>query len=72
MTPKFKWFSQYEVRPMAEAIIKKFTMKMVTKRKSLKAQTPIHPNLILIQMRITRKKRKRERRGRNRMKKTTS
>jgi hypothetical protein len=59
MTPRFKWLSQYEVRPLAGVITKKFTMKMVTKRKSLKAQTPIHPNLILIQRRITRKKRKR-------------
>jgi len=40
MTLRFKWFLQYEVHPLTEAITKKFTMKMVIERKPLKSQNP--------------------------------
>jgi hypothetical protein len=47
MTLKFKWFPQYEVCSLAEAISKKFTIKdkiqNIVERKSLKTQNPNIP-----------------------------
>jgi hypothetical protein len=42
MTPRFKWFPQYEAHPLAETITKKFTMKMeykIVERKSLETKS---------------------------------
>jgi hypothetical protein len=52
-TPRFKWFPQYEVHPMTEAITIKFTMKMeykiVERKIHSEPKVPIHPNLTITQ-----------------------
>jgi hypothetical protein len=47
ITPRFKWFPQCEVHPLAEAITKKFTIKdgvqNIVERKSLRPKNPNTP-----------------------------
>jgi hypothetical protein len=51
ITPRFKWFPQCEVRPLAEAITKKFTIKdevqNIVERKSLRPKKPQYTQISL-------------------------
>jgi hypothetical protein len=51
ITPRFKWFPQCEVHPLAEAIMKKFTIKdgvqNIVERKSLRPKKPQYTQISL-------------------------
>jgi hypothetical protein len=51
ITPRFKWFPQCEIRPLAKAIMKKFTIKdgvqNIVERKSLRPKKPQYTQISL-------------------------